>query len=67
MQQQNQPNAIISEGCQLKVNIEFTDENHRVLMKQMPLLSESIGAVKEAMPTEAVAQMQAERRLKAES
>ena len=67
MQTQNQPNAITVEGCQLKVNIEFNDENHKVLLQQMPLVQESIEAVKEAMPTEAVAQMQAERKLKAET
>ena len=64
MQLQASQNTIQSEGCQLKVTIEFSDDDQRVLLNQMPLLNDQLIQVMENMPTEAVAQMQKEQKLK---
>lgn len=64
MQLQSQANTVQSEGCQLKVTIEFADENQRVLLEQMPIVDDTLKLVRENMPTEAVAQMQTENKLK---
>jgi hypothetical protein len=39
------------------VTIEFSDDDQRVLLNQMPLLNDQLIQVMENMPTEAVAQM----------
>jgi len=55
MQLQAQGGANSLDQCQIKVNIEFTDERKAALLDQMPVLAESLEAVSANMPTEAVA------------
>ena len=55
MQLQATQNTVQSEGCQIKVQIEFADENQRVLLDQMPILNDTLNLVRENMPTESVA------------
>lgn len=64
MQLQNTQGAVKSEGCQLKVTLEFADEEKRVLLDQMPLLDEALTALTDSLPTEAMARMQQETRMK---
>ena len=60
MQLTQQGSSVSSDGCVIKVNVEFPDEHKTSLLEQLPQVKESLQAVAEAMPTEAVAQMQQE-------
>ena len=64
MQLTQQGSSVSADGCVIKVNIEFPDEQKSALLKQMPQVNEALQAVAESMPTEAVAQMQQEQKLK---
>ena len=47
------------------MTLEFADEHKRVLLDQMPQQNETLEAIKENMPTEAIVQMQTEQKMKA--
>lgn len=64
MQLQNTQGAVKSEGCQLKVTLEFADEEKRVLLEQMPLLDEALTMLSDSLPTESMARMQQETKMK---
>lgn len=53
-----------ADGCVIKVNVEFPDEHKSSLLEQLPLIDEALAAVSEAMPTEAVALMLTEQKMK---
>jgi len=44
--------------------VEFSDERKSAMLEQLPLVDEALKAVCDSMPTEAVAQMQQEQKMK---
>ena len=65
MQTQNQSaSGTQADACLVKVTIEFADEEKTALLQQMPIIAETMEAQAENLPTEAVASMHKERRMK---
>jgi hypothetical protein len=62
--QQAATGGTATDGCAIKVTVEFSDERKSAMLEQMPLVDEALKAVCDNMPTEAVSQMQQEQKMK---